>query len=178
MVLTLGNLGLSIFAEEGIMGWGSVAIANPGLPRCKGLLSGEAIALQTVPQVKDAKANASSATHFPPPSLWWAKDQFDPFGGRLLEKWKPDVNLQQIDLWVNRQLWSTMDYVTRYQFVNKFGTIARESRYNLRVLNAQNKCLAIYYCRFDAIPNQCELLIETVKSSGFRVEPPRINGSN
>lgn len=155
-----------------------IAIANPVPPSCGALTVGETLAQQSSPQVKSAKANPTPIEHFPAPSLWWAKEQFDPFGGRLVEDWKIDVSLQQIDLQVNRQLWSSLDYVNRYQFVNKLGNVARESHYNLRILNEQNKCLAIYYCQFDTVPNQCELQIETSQRSGFRVNPSFENWTN
>ena len=159
---------------------GEKAIANPAPPSCESLLPQAILAQQSLFQdrAKAVKENAIRAEYFPPPSLWWAKEQFDPFAGRLIEDWKVQVNLQLIDLQVNRQLWSTLDYVNRYQFVSKFGTIARESHYNLRIVNAQNKCLAVYYCRFDTIPNQCDLQIETSERPGLRIDLPLIDGVN
>jgi hypothetical protein len=163
---------------------GEKAIATPVPPSCESLMPQAILDQQSLAQdrAKAVKENAIHAEYFPPPSLWWAKEQFDPFAGRLIEDWKVEVNLQQIDLQVNRQLWSTLDYVNRYQFVSKFGTIARESHYNLRIVNAQNKCLAVYSCQFDTIPNQCELQIETSERPGLRpglmIDSPRVNGVN
>jgi hypothetical protein len=163
---------------------GEKAIATPAPPSCESLLPQTILDQQSLSQnrAKAVKENAIRAESFPPPSLWWAKEQFDPFAGRLIEDWKVEVNSQQIDLQVNRQLWSTLDYENRYQLVSKFGTIARESHYNLRIVNAQNKCLAVYYCQFDTIPNQCELQIEASERPrlrpGLRIDSPPIDGVN
>ena len=32
------------------------------------------------------------------PSLWWAREQFDPFDGRLIDNWLENHQLKQIDL--------------------------------------------------------------------------------
>jgi hypothetical protein len=106
------------------------------------------------------------------PSLWWAKEQFDPFGGRLITNWIAYPNERRIDLIVNRQLWSLLNYVDRYRFVNKFGTVARDYQYNLRVFDRQKKCLAIYSCNFNTSPNQCEINFEPSGRTGLQVAPP------
>ncbi len=91
------------------------------------------------------------------PSLWWAKEQFDPFGGKMIDNWLAYQRERQIDIVVNRQLWTLLDYMQRYRFVNQFGTVAREYKYNLRVFNQQKKCLATYICNFSTIPPQCKI---------------------
>ena len=37
-----------------------------------------------------------------PPSLWWAKEQFDLFDGRLVTDWIADTEQKKIDIIVNR----------------------------------------------------------------------------
>ncbi|OKH21599.1 hypothetical protein NIES593_15395 [Hydrococcus rivularis NIES-593] len=105
------------------------------------------------------------------PSLWWAKEQFDPFGGRLITNWIAYPKERRIDLVVNRQLWSLLNYMDRYRFVNKFGTVARDYQYNLRVFDRQQKCLAIYSCNFNTNPNQCEIHFEPSGRTGLQVDP-------
>ncbi|NJL52801.1 MAG: hypothetical protein HC930_12365 [Hydrococcus sp. SU_1_0] len=59
-------------------------------------------------------------------SFWWAALQFDPFDGKLVQNWLAYPQKQQINLIVNWQLWTLLDYFGRYRFVNQFGTVARK----------------------------------------------------
>jgi hypothetical protein len=121
--------------------------------------SGEAITDKTI-----------SETGLTIPSLWWAKEQFDPFGGRLINHWLADRNQRRIDMIVNRQLWSLLDYGKRYRLINQFGTVAREYQYDLRVFNQQKKCLATYTCNFSLNPHQCEINFEPASQTGLQVD--------
>lgn len=89
------------------------------------------------------------------PSLWWIQEQF---GDKLLEDWAADVVADdqpgQVDLIVNRQLWTLLDYLDRYAFITKFGTVARDFGYNLQVLyrtDSQSVKLAAYTCNFSSV---------------------------
>ncbi len=92
------------------------------------------------------------------PSLWWAKEQF---GGKLLDNWlaypAKGSNSPRIDLVVNRQIWSLLDYVERYEFVNNFGNVAHDYGYNVRVFNYQQELLATYTCNFNVQPRLCNI---------------------
>jgi hypothetical protein len=79
------------------------------------------------------------------PSLWWAKQQFDPYKGKLIKNWLAYPDEKRIDLVVNRQLWSLMNYLDRYRFLHEFGTVARSYDYELRVVNQYEQCLATYH---------------------------------
>jgi hypothetical protein len=77
------------------------------------------------------------------PSLWWAREQLtDP----VLENWVVSPETQQVDLLINRQVWSVMGNLERYQFVNRMGTAAQDFGYNIRVFNRQQDLLAVYNC--------------------------------
>ncbi|MGL5805535.1 MAG: hypothetical protein ACRC2R_14030 [Xenococcaceae cyanobacterium] len=99
------------------------------------------------------------------PSLWWAKEQFDPFAGKLIVNWLAYSKEQRIDLVVNWQLWTLLDYLKRYRFINNFGTIAREYGYNLRIFNQQNECLAIYRYNPHINPPQWEIYVDSSRDS-------------
>ncbi len=92
------------------------------------------------------------------PSLWWAKEQF---GSKLLDNWlaypAKGSTAPRIDLVVNRQIWSLLDYVDRYEFVNNFGNVARDYGYNIRVFNYQQELLATYTCNFNVQPRLCNM---------------------
>jgi hypothetical protein len=99
------------------------------------------------------------------PSLWWAKQQF---ADKLLDNWlaypgggtKPG----RIDLVVNQQNWSLLDYLERYAFVNQFGTVARDYGYNVRVFDAQAKRLATYTCNFNTTPRLCSVYLDATSN--------------
>lgn len=105
------------------------------------------------------------------PSLWWARQQFDPFGGRLVSDWLTNPEIKQIDLTVNWQLWTLLDYLGRYRFINQFGTVAREYGYNLRVFNQQQQCLAIYQYNTQSNPPKWEIQIEGLGQDSLPIEP-------
>ncbi|MBR8828562.1 MAG: hypothetical protein DSM107014_11805 [Gomphosphaeria aponina SAG 52.96 = DSM 107014] len=94
------------------------------------------------------------------PNFWWAKEQYDPFGGKLVRDWLTYPEEKRIDLVVNREFWSLMDYLGRYRFVNQFGMVAREYGYSLRVFNQQEKCLAIYAYDNSSNPPKWEINLE------------------
>ncbi len=131
--------------------------------------------LNTQALISQADLNESSELS---PSLWWAKEQFDFFDGRLVTNWIANTERKNIDIIVNRQLWSQLNYLERYRFVNKFATVARENYYNLRVLNQQQKCLVSYVCNFQVTPNQCQMIFETNEVTGFQVPHPQLGEFN
>jgi hypothetical protein len=105
------------------------------------------------------------------PSLWWAKEQTE---SKLLNNWiaYPATNTEpaRVDLLVNQQIWSILDYLQRYDFVNRLGNVARDYSYNIRVFNTDKQCLATYTCNFDT--KQCS--IENIGPSsriGVRRQP-------
>ena len=103
--------------------------------------------------------NTISQTSITTPSLWWAEEQFDEFGGKLLTNWIAYQNKQRIDLVVSRQPWTLIDYLERYSFVNRFGSVARDYNYNVRVFNDQAELVATYTCNYSKNQPDCQLLI-------------------
>lgn len=103
------------------------------------------------------------------PSLWWAKEQF---GGDVLNNWlaypAQGETAGRIDLLVNRQNWSLLDYIGRYEFVNSFGTVARDYGYNVRVFNEQKELLASYTCDFSQNPSQCNMQLDATGKARIR----------
>ena len=51
-----------------------------------------------------------SSVELPQASIWWAAEQFDPFDGNLVQNWLTNPQKRQIDLTVNWQLWTSLDY--------------------------------------------------------------------
>lgn len=111
------------------------------------------------------------------PSLWWATEQFDPFGGRLVENWLADAQVQQINLVVNWQLWTLLDYLGRYRFVNQFGTVARKYGYNLNIFNQKKQCLATYKYNPISNPPKWEINLEQLGKNSLQIEPNNLNNN-
>lgn len=105
------------------------------------------------------------------PSLWWATEQFDPFGGKLVNNWLARPSIKQIDVTVNWQFWSLLDYLGRYRFLNQFGTVAREYGYELRVFNQEKDCLGIYEYNLTSNPPKWEIKLEDSGQDSLQVKP-------
>lgn len=103
------------------------------------------------------------------PSLWWAHEQF---GDKLLDNWlaypATSTTPARIDLVANRQIWSLLDYLERYEFVNHFGAVARDYGYNVRVFNYQKELLATYTCNFNTTPPLCNVQLEATGNARVR----------
>ena len=104
------------------------------------------------------------------PSIWWAKEQF---GAMVLDNWlaypTDGANAARVDLVVNQQNWSLLDYLERYEFVNHFGSVARDYGYNVRVFNHQKELLATYTCDFSNNPRLCNIgKLDATGKAGLR----------
>jgi len=114
----------------------------------------------TVPTRSDIiTANTISQKGITTPSLWWAKEQFNEVSGKLINNWIAYQNQKRVDLVVNRQAWSLLDYLGRYRFVHKFGTVTRDNQYDLRIFNQQAERLATYTCNYNQTFPDCEIRI-------------------
>jgi hypothetical protein len=89
------------------------------------------------------------------PSLWWIRDQLsaqNKYGESLVTGWLACSGTQEpnrVDVVVNAQIWSLLDFFDRYEFIQKFGTATTGYGYNLRVFNPQGGMLAAYTCSFN-----------------------------
>jgi hypothetical protein len=92
------------------------------------------------------------------PSLWYAKANTEK---KLLSNWLayPPTDKQpgRVDLLVNQQIWNSLDYLERYKFVNRLGSITRSFNYNMRVFDYQQEFLAAYTCSFTVKPSLCNI---------------------
>jgi hypothetical protein len=123
------------------------------------------------------------------PSLWWTREllsnkpQFNP---KLIEAWLVcDAGRQnadarvcgigaarpgRVEMIVNTQLWSVMDYLSRYELINRFGTATSECGYNIYIYSSDAKLLADYTCDFQSIDisHRCVLRADLSGKSGLR----------
>lgn len=84
------------------------------------------------------------------PSLWWVRDQF---GRRVVTNWLGYPEERRVDLVVDRQVWSFINYIEKYSLVNHFALTAREYGYNLRIFNDQGLPLGQATCEFTSTDN-------------------------
>ena len=111
-----------------------------------------------------------SSVELPQASIWWAAEQFDPFDGNLVQNWLTNPQKRQIDLTVNWQLWTSLDYFGRYRFVNQFGTVVRKHGYNLNIFSQKEQCLASYKYNAVSNPPKWELHLEKLGKDSLQVE--------
>jgi hypothetical protein len=113
-------------------------------------------------------ANTINQGQLTVPSLWWAKENSE---NKLLDNWiaYPASGTQpaRVDVVVNQQFWSILDYLERYNFVNRVGSLARNYRYNIRVFNYQQERLATYTCNFNTSPTLCRIDIDSQNKLGL-----------
>lgn len=136
------------------------------------------IAGQVLPGVVTSKT--ISSTHLTPPSLWWIADQLaseEQYGNKFIQEWvaypvqsgKPG----RLDLLVNRQQWSLLDYLQRYQFVHRFGAVARAYGYNTRIYdNPDSLPVALLVCDFStAAMRSLPLSVANANATGGSFQP-------
>ena len=119
-----------------------------------------------------------SQTHITNPSLWWAKEQYDEFDGKLTNNWIAYLDEKRVDFVVNSQLWSLLDYLGRYRFIHKFGIAASDYQYNVRVFNQQAALLGTYTCNYSVTPPDCEMKIFNSLGQDSLPVPRKPLGSN
>lgn len=125
-------------------------------------------ALLTKPDVNVMTANTINPEGLTTPSLWWEKENSE---NKLLDNWivypAREEEPARVDLIVNQQIWSLLDYIERYDFMNRLGSSTRKEGYNLRVFNYQQNLLATYTCNFATTPVSCRIQINTQKPLGL-----------
>jgi hypothetical protein len=122
-------------------------------------------------------ANTISQTRLSVPSLWWAKEQFNELDGKLINNWIAYQDEKRIDIVVNRQPWTLLDYLERYRFINKFGAVARDHNYNVRIFNQQGELLATYTCNYTQSPAACEIkILDPFGRTSLPVTRPSLGG--
>lgn len=157
-ILILGiTLGTIFCFRSEISAAGNVSVSVP-------LPSNEPLQLELLNNPKGLvrTANTISQEQLTIPSLWWAKENSQ---NKLLDNWiaypATQIKPGRVDLIVNEQIWTLLDYLERYNFVNYLGGVVRGNKYNMRVFNYQKELLATYTCNFQATKPLCQIKMNT-----------------
>ncbi|AFY50634.1 hypothetical protein Nos7524_4908 [Nostoc sp. PCC 7524] len=107
------------------------------------------LSLLTNPKQSIVTGNTIKLQGLTIPSLWLTQALSE---NKLLDNWiaypATEKEVARVDVIVNQQIWSLLDYLERYNFVNRLGNTARKDNYNVRVFNYQEDLLATYTCNF------------------------------
>ncbi|MCU0550439.1 MAG: hypothetical protein MUC48_13910 [Leptolyngbya sp. Prado105] len=128
-------------------------LAQPPLEPSKTPLNLAGMCSSTVAGITDTDIQQAELSE---PSLWWIRDQLaaqNKYGDRLVDGWLACTGTEEpnrVDVVVNAQLWSLLDFFDRYEFIQKFGTATTGYGYNLRVFDPQGGMLAAYTCNFNS----------------------------
>jgi hypothetical protein len=89
------------------------------------------------------------------PSLWWTQDQLP---NKLILNWLAYPKEKRIDLVVNPQFWNNLEYLGRYQLINRYGLVARRYGYNVRIFNlkfSEAQPIVAYTCSSATAKSTC-----------------------
>lgn len=127
---------------------------------------------ETAEGVTNTTINQAGLTE---PSLWLARDQIAAqakFGRRLINGWlacNGATEPSRVDVVVNAQLWSSLDFFDRFEFIKRFGKATSDYGYNLRVFDPQGELLATYTCEFSPTVGQKQTQQNPIACSSFDV---------
>lgn len=100
------------------------------------------------------------------PSLWWSRDQYIarfPTGKKLISSWlicpKTENTPQHVQMVLNAQIWSLLEYFDRYEFLHQFGTVTSTHGYDLWIYSDETPILATYTCDYQTVSTKlpCQL---------------------
>jgi hypothetical protein len=127
------------------------------------------------------------------PSLWWTRDllvtkpQFNP---KLIEGWLvcgagvqdamarvcaiAALRPGRVEMVVNTQLWTVLDYLSRYELINRFGAATSECGYNIYIFNTDTQLIADFTCDFqsDRPDRGCVLRPDLSGKGGLKRQVP------
>ena len=162
-----------------IVGWSCDTLAQPSIiPPTPEICDISLTALSTAnadPNIVTADTVSPKGTTVP--SLWWTSEQFP---AKLVTNWIANRRQNQIYVLVDTQYWNMFDYIDRYRTIDRFGRVAHDYGYNLKICNTQKIALAEYTCsnpdrlttstpRKVTNQNPCQIWLNTTGQTGLGV---------
>jgi hypothetical protein len=102
------------------------------------------------------------------PSLWWTQDQLP---NKLVLNWLAYPNKKRIDLVVNPQFWNNLEYLERYQLINRYGLVARRYGYNVRIFNlkfSEAQPIVAYTCSSAVVASTCYIQWQEINQRSLK----------
>jgi hypothetical protein len=102
------------------------------------------------------------------PSLWWTQDQLP---NKLVLNWLAYPNKKRIDLIVNPQFWNNLEYLERYQLINRYGLVSRRYGYNVRIFNlkfSEFDPIVAYTCSSVAATATCHIQWQEINQRNLK----------
>lgn len=150
---------------------------------------GLAQATLAIPAVPQAEPGSPAESPAPRPidrqsEFWWTKEQLDAELGtsKLIVRWLPVAEAPgaatppTVEVIVNFQVWSLLDYFGRYEFATTFGRKAEDLGYGLRIVTDRGLILGQYRCLTPpmglktGLPStrQCKVQLDSPGQRGLR----------
>jgi hypothetical protein len=107
------------------------------------------------------------------PSLWWTQDQLP---NKLVFNWLAYPKKKRIDLVVNPQFWNNLEYLERYQLVNRYGLVARRYGYNVRIFNlnfSEAQPIVAYTCSSKVTASTCYIQWQEINQRSLKPNTAR-----
>jgi hypothetical protein len=108
------------------------------------------------------------------PSLWWTQDQLP---NKLVTNWLAYPQKKRIDVVVNAQFWNNLEYLERYQLINRYGLVARRYGYNVRIFNlkfSETQPIVAYTCAPKLATSNCYIQWQEVNQRSLKPNPANI----
>jgi hypothetical protein len=102
------------------------------------------------------------------PSLWWTQDQLP---NKLVLNWLAYPHKKRIDLVVNPQFWNNLEYLERYQLINRYGLAARRYGYNVRIFNlkfSEAQPIVAYTCSSGLETSSCYIQWQEINQRSLK----------
>ncbi len=120
--------------------------------------------------------------------LWWTKEQIESElrSSKLISRWSLSTDSPSLsgspvgvpsplptgpatlDVTINSQVWSVLDYFGRYEFASTLGIKAHELGYGLRIMSDRGLVLGQYNCVTIAQISQCRVQLDSMGQRGSR----------
>jgi hypothetical protein len=107
------------------------------------------------------------------PSLWWTQDQLP---NKLVLNWLAYPQKKRIDLVVNPQFWNNLEYLERYQLINRYGLVARRYGYNVRIFNlkfSEAQPIVAYTCSSKVATSSCYIQWQEINQRSLKPNTAR-----
>jgi hypothetical protein len=102
------------------------------------------------------------------PSLWWTQDQLP---NKLVLNWLAYPQKKRIDLIVNPQFWNNLEYLERYQLINRYGLVSRRYGYNVRIFNlkfSEVQPIVAYTCSSIVVTATCYIQWQEINQRSLK----------